>query len=398
MTQISAEQIKQLRESTGAGMLDCRKALTENNGNMEAAVDWLRTKGLSAAAKKSGRVAAEGVCAVAVEGTKGALIELNAETDFVARNEQFQQLAGGIAEFALRHSTDDVEALKQAKCPKTGKSIAEQITNAVATIGENMNLRRVALLGVHNGVVASYVHSAVATGMGKIGVLIALESEGDAGKLQTLGKQIAMHIAASNPTYLKKDQVSSQELTREENATGEQTEKFLEQFLAFEAAIVKYKDKLSQERSFSEKMLESKLVELNQTLRSVDELLGDYDRQSKSEDRKEKQNADKTKKILEVFFQETAYMLKKIRSYGDNNAIKQKLKQLKIERFFEDNVLEEQIFVMDNKNKISQVIANAEKEIGKPVKVTGFIRFQLGEGIEKATSDFAAEVKAAANG
>ena len=199
MTTVTADQIKNLRETTGAGMLDCRKALTENNGNLDEAIDWLRKKGLSAAAKKSGRVAAEGVVAIAVEGTKGAIIELNSETDFVAKNDQFQTLASGIAEFALRNSMEDVELLKEAKCPKTGKTINEQITGAIATIGENMNLRRLGIIGVTHGVVASYIHNAAAPGMGKIGVLVAVETTGDVAKAEAFGKQVAMHIAAARP-------------------------------------------------------------------------------------------------------------------------------------------------------------------------------------------------------
>lgn len=306
MSQISADQIKTLRESTGAGMLDCRKALAENNGDMEAAVDWLRKKGLSAAAKKSGRVAAEGVIAVAVEGTKGALIELNAETDFVARNEQFQTLAKNIAEHALRHSVNDVEALKTAKMGH-GKTVAEDITNAIATIGENMSLRRCALLGVTHGVVASYMHSAVAPGMGKIGVLVGLESEGDAGKLAALGKQIAMHIAAQRPEALTAAEVPKEKVERERAVHREQAA-----------------------------------------------------------------TSGKPPEVIE------------------------KMIEGRMRKYYEEVVLLEQVFVMDNKTKISQVVATAEKEIGKPVKITGFIRFQLGEGIEKAASDFAAEVKAAA--
>lgn len=305
MTAISAEMIKNLRESTGAGMLDCRKALTENNGDMEAAIDWLRKKGLSAAAKKSGRVAAEGVVAVAVEGTKGAVIELNAETDFVGRNEQFQKLAGGIAEFALRNTLEDVEQLKKAKCPKTGQSVEEQVANAIATIGENMTLRRVALLGVGKGIVASYVHNAVAPGMGKIGVLVAIETEGDIGKAEALGKQIAMHVAAARPEALTTADVDAAKLDRERALYREQA-----------AASGKPADVV-------EKMVEGR-----------------------------------------------------------------------VRKYYEEVVLMEQLFVVDGKTKISQVIADAAKTIGAPVKLNGFVSYRLGEGIEKQASDFAAEVAA----
>lgn len=307
MTQVSAEQIKVLRETTGAGMLDCRKALVENNGNMENAVDWLRKKGLSAAAKKSGRVAAEGVAAVAVKGTKGAIIELNSETDFVAKNEQFQKLAGGIAEFALNEGISDVEALKSAKCPKTGKSITEQVTAAIATIGENITLRRCAEISVSKGVVASYVHSAVAPGMGKIGVLLAIESEADTGKLEQLGKQIAMHIAASRPEAVTTAEVDAAKLDRERAVYREQA-----------AASGKPADVV-------EKMVEGR-----------------------------------------------------------------------VRKYYEEVVLMEQIFVVDGKAKISQVVEAASKELGKPVKIAKFVCFKVGEGIEKKEDDFAAEVAKAA--
>lgn len=223
MTQPTAEQIKNLRETTGAGMLDCRKALAENGGDMEAAIDWLRKKGLSAAAKKSGRVAAEGVVALAVEGTKGAIIELNSETDFVARNEQFQQLAATIAETAVRHSIGDVEELKNT-ATRYGKTVAEGISWAIANIGENMNLRRAAILGVTNGVVSSYIHNAVAPGMGKIGVLVGLESTGNLDKLEALGKQIAMHIAAARPEALSTADVDAAKLDRERAVYREQAQ------------------------------------------------------------------------------------------------------------------------------------------------------------------------------
>lgn len=300
MTQISAEQVRTLRETTGAGMLDCRKALAENAGNMDAAVDWLRKKGLSAAAKKSGRVAAEGVAAVAVQGTKGAVIELNSETDFVAKNEQFQQLAAAIARRALTESAD-IETLKPAT--------EAEIVKAIATIGENISLRRSTLLSVGKGVVVSYVHSAVVPGMGKIGVLVALESEGDAGKLEALGKQIAMHIAAQRPEALTTADVDAAKLERERAVYREQAA-----------------------------------------------------------------------------------------ASGKPPEVVEKMVEGRVRKYYEEVVLMEQLFVIDNKTKIAQVVAGAEKELGKPVKVAGFVRFQVGEGIEKQQGDFAAEVKAAANG
>ena len=306
MTQISAEQIKNLRETTGAGMLDCRKALTENGGDMEKAVDWLRKKGIAGAAKKAGRVAAEGVVAVAVEGTKGAIIELNSETDFVARNEQFQKLASTIAETAVRHSIGDVEELKNT-ATNFGKTVAEGITWAIANIGENINLRRAAILGVTHGCVASYIHSAVAPGMGKIGILVGLESNGDLTKLEAFGRQIAMHIAAARPEALSSADISAEKLNRERAVYREQAA-----------------------------------------------------------------------------------------ASGKPPEVVEKMVEGRVRKYYEEVVLLEQLFVVDNKTKISQAVANAAKDIGAPVKITGFIRFQLGEGIEKAASDFAAEVAAAA--
>ena len=307
MTQVTPEQIKSLRETTGAGMSDCRKALVENAGDMEAAIDWLRKKGLSSAAKKSGRIAAEGLVAVAVEGTKGAVIELNSETDFVARNEKFQQLAGSIAEFADRNSIEHVEELKAAKCPKTGTTIQEQVSNAIGTIGENMNLRRSAILGVTNGVVASYIHNAIAPGMGKIAILVAVETTGDVGKAEAFGKQIAMHIAAARPEALSTADVDSAKLERERAVYREQA-----------AASGKPADVV-------EKMVDGR-----------------------------------------------------------------------VRKYYEEVVLLEQLFVIDGKTKISQVVADAAKTIDAPVKILAFVSFRLGEGIEKAATDFAAEVAAAA--
>jgi elongation factor Ts len=196
---ISASQVKDLRDKTGAGMMDCKAALKENNGDVEAAIDWLRKKGLSKAAKKSGRTAAEGLVAVVTEGTAGAVVEVNSETDFVARNEGFQTLVKGVASVALG-AGGDVAKLGGLTLPATGKSVTDSITDAVATIGENMQLRRTAFVSVEDGVVASYVHNQVVDGLGKIGVLVALESTGDKAKLAALGKQIAMHVAAHDPT------------------------------------------------------------------------------------------------------------------------------------------------------------------------------------------------------
>lgn len=305
MTDVSASIIKELREMTGAGMMDCKKALVETKGVMQDAIDWLRKKGLAAAAKKSGRTAAEGLIAVASDANVGAIIELNSETDFVARNDQFQELAKSIAELALTHG-DDVEKLKAAK-DKSGKTVADSVANLVGTIGENMNLRRSAELKVKKGVVANYIHSAVAPGLGKIGVLVALESEGDKAALETLGKQLAMHVAAAKPEALTVAEVDPEKLTRERTVLKEQA------IASGKAADI------------AEKMVEGR-----------------------------------------------------------------------VRKYYEEVVLLEQIYVLDNKTKISQVVANAAKEIGAPVTLKAFVHFKLGEGIEKQETDFAAEVKAAA--
>ncbi|MBV8165524.1 MAG: translation elongation factor Ts, partial [Alphaproteobacteria bacterium] len=201
MAEITAALVKELREKTGAGMMDCKKALGETAGDLEGAVDWLRKKGLSAAAKKAGRVAAEGLVGVALEGTAGAVVEVNSETDFVARNDKFQAFVSTVATLALT-TGDDVEALKKAAYPGAGRSVADELTQLVATIGENMSIRRAAKLAAKQGVTATYVHNALVPGLGKIGVLVSLESSGGAEAVLALGKQIAMHVAAANPQAL----------------------------------------------------------------------------------------------------------------------------------------------------------------------------------------------------
>jgi elongation factor Ts len=298
-------QIRDLREMTGAGMLDCKNALTETNGDMEAAVDWLRKKGLAKAAKKSGRVAADGLVAVAANGTKGAVIELNSETDFVARNPEFQQLAFAVAQAALTTGAADADALKAAKL-ESGETVEQTITNAVAKIGENLSLRRTKSLSVSQGVVASYVHSAIAPGLGKIAVLVALESAAPADKLQALGKQIAMHIAAAKPEALSREQVNADSIERE------------------------------------------RAVFRDQALQSG-------------------KPADVVEKMVEG----------------------------RIRKFYEEVVLPEQVFVVDGKSKVSDVVEAAAKEAGSPISIVAFERFGLGEGIEKEETDFAAEVAAA---
>lgn len=301
MAEITAQLVKDLREKTGAGMMDCKKALTETQGDMEAAVDWLRKKGLSAAAKKSGRVAAEGLVAVAGNGTRAAVVEVNAETDFVGRNEQFQKTVGQIAQIAL-NGDGDVAALAQAPYGN-GKTVQEELTNLIATIGENMTLRRAVKLSVNDGVVATYVHNAVSPGVGKIGVLVALESAGDKAKLAELGKQLAMHVAAASPQALTIAEVDPAKLEREKAILTEQA-----------AGSGKPADIIA-------KMVEGR-----------------------------------------------------------------------IRKYYEEVVLTEQVYAIDGETKISKVIEAAAKSCGAPVTLAGFARFQLGEGIEKEQSDFAAEV------
>lgn len=221
MAQITAALVKELREKTGGGMMDCKKALQETDGDLEAAVDWLRKKGLAAAAKKAGRTAAEGLIGVATEGSTGAMIELNSETDFVARNDKFQAIVSNIAAIALARN-GDIDAVKAADYPGSGRNVEEELTNAIATIGENMSLRRVTGLSVSDGVVSSYIHNAVAGGLGKMGVLVALESTGDKAKLDELGKQLAMHVAAANPQSISTDDLDPELVERERSVLREQ--------------------------------------------------------------------------------------------------------------------------------------------------------------------------------
>lgn len=307
MAEITASLVKDLREKTGAGMMDAKNALVECKGNIEEAVDWLRKKGLAKAAKKSGRTAAEGLVAIAASGNAGAVVEVNSETDFVARNDQFQAFARRSAEIALSGAATDADL---AKAPyANGKNVQENLTEMIATIGENMTLRRVARLSVSKGVVAPYVHNAIGPNLGKIGVLVALESDGDPAKLGELGKKIAMHIAAARPDYLDVASVDPQALEREKSILRDQ-----------------------------------------------------------------------------------------VKDSGKPADIVEKMVEGRIRKFYEEVCLLEQIYVIDGETKISKVIEAESKAVGKPVKLAGFVRFQLGEGIEKDVCDFAAEVAAAVNG
>ena len=220
MAAITASLVKELREKSGAGMMDCKKALAESGGNLESAVDWLRKKGLAAAAKKAGRIAAEGLVAVAVEGARGALVEVNSETDFVARNESFQAFAAMLAKLALK-ADGDLEKLKAAAYPGTGRTVAEELTHLISTIGENMNVRRTATLETDKGVIGAYVHNTVAPGLGRIGVLVAIESGAPAGPLEGLAKQLAMHVAAANPQAVSRDGLDAAVVERERGVLGE---------------------------------------------------------------------------------------------------------------------------------------------------------------------------------
>jgi len=300
MTEITAALVKDLRERTGAGMMDCKKALVENGGDMEGAIDWLRTKGLSAAAKKAGRVAAEGLVGVISTANRGAMVEVNAETDFVARNETFQAFVAEVAKVALAVG-EDIEAIKAAAYPGTGRTVGEELTHLVATIGENMNIRRVCVLNVSQGVVATYMHSAVKPGLGKIGVLAAIEGPGESATLELLGRQIGMHVAATRPEALDTSAVDPAALERERAVLSDQA-----------------------------------------------------------------------------------------RASGKPENIIEKMVEGRIRKYYEEVVLLEQVWVHDGESRVKAVVKKAGAEL------RGFARFHLGEGIEKAAGDFAAEVKAAA--
>jgi elongation factor Ts len=300
---VTAALVKELREKSGAGMMDCKKALAETDGDMEAAIDWLRTKGLATAAKKSGRVASEGLVAFAVDGTKGAGIELNAETDFVARNTEFQEFASTLAGLAL--AAGDLDALTAADYPDTGRNVAEELTHKIATIGENMSLRRMAAVSVDSGAVVSYMHNATAAGLGRIGVLVALESGAGADVLEPLGKQIAMHIAATAPASLSVDDLD--------------------------------KDMVQRERDV---------------------------------------------------------LIEQAKASGKPQEIAEKMVEGRMKKYYKEVVLLEQVSVIDGETQISDVVAKAGKDAGAEIALTGFVRFNLGEGIEKEETDFAAEVAA----
>ena len=303
MAEVTAALVKELRDRTGAGLMDCKRALGDTGGDIETAVDWLRKKGLAAAAKKAGRVAADGLVGVAARGAAGAVVEVHSETDFVARNELFQAFVRAVA--ALAVSNGDVEALKQAPDPGTGRTVAEELTELVGRIGENLVLRRVQRLAVGQGFVASYVHNSLAPGLGKMGVLVALESEATGEAVETLGRQLAMHVAAANPLYLDSTAVPASALDRERAVLREQA-----------------------------------------------------------------QGSGKTEAIVE------------------------RMVEGRLRKFYEEVVLLDQVFVIDGETRVGKVVDAAAKAAGKPIRVAGFVRFALGEGVERPASDFAAEVGA----
>lgn len=303
---ITASMVKELREKTGVGMMDCKKALSETEGDIEAAVDWLRKKGLSKAAKKADRVAAEGLVGVSAQGNKAAVVELNSETDFVARNEAFQKLVSNVSKVALAVD-GDLAALQAADYPGSGRNVADEITDAIATIGENMTLRRAATLSVENGVVASYIHNAIADGVGKIGVLVALESTGDAEKLNAFGRQVAMHIAATGPLAVNSDELDQEIVARERTVYSDQA-----------------------------------------------------------------------------------------KASGKPDNIIEKMVEGRIRKYYEEVVLLSQTFVIDGENTVEKAAKIAEGDVGAPIKIIAFVRFVLGDGIEKEEEDFAAEVAAVA--
>ncbi len=305
MADITTAMIKALREKTGAGMMDAKNALVEAGGDMESAIEEMRKKGMAKADKKSSRTAAEGLVAVVTEGTKGAVIELNAETDFVSRNEEFQAFVKKVAPLAL--AAENVEALSASDLD--GKSVSDSLTELIAKIGENMTLRRSAKLEVSKGAVVSYVHGALGEGLGKIGVLVGLESDVDSGALEALGKQVAMHVAAAFPKYLDRSSVDEAEMAKERE-----------------------------------------------------------------------------------------FLIEQAKAEGKPEEIAEKMVEGRMRKFYEDVCLLDQTFVIDGETKLSDVIANAAKEAGGDIKLTGFVRFQLGDGIEKATEDFAAEVSKVAHG
>ena len=304
---LSASMVKELREKSGAGMMDCKKALVETNGKMEDAIDWLRKQGLSAVAKKSSRVAAEGLIGISINGVQGAIVEINSETDFVARNELFQNFVNKCSSLVLTHKSD-IESLKASPFPDTGRSVDQELSNNIATIGENMNIRRVEYLEVSEGVLFSYIHNKITENLGKLGVIVAIESKAKENQLEDVGKQIAMHIAATSPKSLN---------------------------------------------------------------------IEDLD--------------------IEIVEREREVLIDQAMSSGKPKEIAEKMVQGRLQKFFQEVVLNEQISVIDGETKIKDVLKKLSNDLGTDVKISDFKILKLGEGIEVAENDFAAEVAATAN-
>ena len=303
---LSASMVKELREKSGAGMMDCKKALIESNGNMEEAIDWLRKQGLSAVAKKSSRVAAEGLIGVTIKGTKGGIIEINSETDFVARNELFQNFVKTCSDLVL-HSKNDIDVLKKLAFPKTDKTVDQELSHNIATIGENMNIRRAEFLQISEGILVSYIHNKVAEDLGKLGVIVAIESKANANDLFETGKQIAMHIAATSPKSLNVNDL-------DENLIEREKEVLIEQAM----------------------------------------------------------------------------------SSGKPKEIAEKMVQGRMQKFFQEVVLNEQIFVVDGETKIKDLLKKLSQDLGTEVVIKDFKILKLGDGIEVIENDFAADVAATA--
>lgn len=308
MVEVTAALVKDLRQRTGAGMMDCKRALIETGGDVESAIDWLRKKGLAAAAKKGGRVTADGLVGVRVEAGRAALVEVNSETDFVSRNPEFQAFVATVAQLALE-ADGDLEALKASSYPGAGRTLEEQLTHLIATMGENMNLRRAAVLAVEPGVIGSYIHNALSPAVGKIGVMVAVQSDAAAKDLEPVAKQIAMHIAAASPAFVSREDVDTRLLERERAVLAEQA-----------------------------------------------------------------------------------------RATGKPEAIIEKMVEGRLRRYYEEVCLLEQTFVIDGESKIADVLDRLAKETGRPVKVTAFQQFVLGEGLEKREENFAEEVAKTAEG
>lgn len=360
---ITPAQVKELRERTGAGMMDCKKALDESSGNMDAAIDWLRKKGLAAAAKKAGRAAAEGLVAVAVSNADGVIVEVNAETDFVSRNDKFQEFVSTISPIALSVK-GNLDALKKAPYPGTDRTVEEELTHLIAVVGENMSLRRAAHLSVPQGVISSYIHSGVSPTMGRIGVLVALESASDSGTLSQAAKEFSMHIAANNPQVLRLSDITEEQKSHEREVLKDQVRATLEKIEAFIIG----------------NMVPAQSGSL--TVKEVNK--AQFEKQSKA----------LAKRIREEIQGKESISIERIKQLALEDDVIQQTVDADLDKFINQSALYEQPFVMNPKKKIAEVIEEISGKNGSPVQIKGFIRFELGEGIEKKVSNFAEEVAA----